>query len=191
MCKNCISIHQARLWIDCVQRSELHIALVDPTTRTVKLPSLTTRDILAQPISSNLLPLHLLASDGQLSPQALEGTLGHTHKCPVQFLLVVALGGGNAGDDRLGGNGGDGDFDGLGGVQSDVAVLVVVYVDVNLAGHGGGRGGNGDLIDGAESTVPRESRTISLRVTLMFILRNRRAIGKQLSCRDNLPKVVR
>lgn len=62
-------------------------------------PALTTRDILTQSVSTDLLPLDLLPRDGQLSPETLESTLSHAHKCPVQLFLVIALGRGDARDD--------------------------------------------------------------------------------------------
>ena len=153
MCKNYVyRFIRPAYGINCVQRSELHSLISD----SLKLPSLATRNILTQPVSANLLPFHLLAGNGQLSPQPFEGALGHPHERSVQFLLVVALGGSNAGDDGLGGDGGDGDLDGIGSVQSDVAVFVVVYIDVDLACHSCGRGGDGNLVDGTESAVPEK-----------------------------------
>lgn len=47
---------------------------------------------LAKLIPRDLLPLNLLPSDRQLSPESLEGTFSHANERPVQFLLVVALG---------------------------------------------------------------------------------------------------
>lgn len=111
-------------------------------------------DILTQTVSSNFLPLHLLSRDRKLSPESLECPLCHLKECLVQLLLIVALDRSNARDNRLGRNRGYGDIDGLVGVESHISVFVVVYVDVDLAGHGCGLGGDGDLVDGSESTVP-------------------------------------
>lgn len=174
----CISIHQARLWNKL--RPTLRIALAHLTIHSIELPSLATRNILTQPVSANLLPLHLLAGNGQLSPQPLECTLGHAHERAVQFLLVVALRGSNAGDDGLGGDGIDGDLDGLGGVQSDVAVFVVVYIDVDLARHGCGRGGDGNLVDGTESAVPKKQMEALAHV-----------LGVSFKVKIDSPEVVR
>lgn len=102
------------------------------------LPPFTPGDILAQPISTNLLPLDLLPSNGQLPPEPLERALRSTDERPVQLLLVIPLGGRDARDDRLGGDGGHGQVNRLGRVERHVPVFVVVHVDVDLAGQGGG-----------------------------------------------------
>lgn len=102
------------------------------------LSTLAARDILSQAVSTNLLPLNLLASDRELSTETLERTLRHANKSLVQFLLVIALEGCDARDDGLGGYRGNGGADWLGGVQGYVAVFVVVDVDVDLAGDGCG-----------------------------------------------------
>lgn len=121
--------------------------------------SLPPRNILSQPISSKFLPLDLLPRDGQLSPETLERALRHLDKRPVQILLIVALSLGNAGDDGLGGEGGDGETNRLVRVESHVPVLVVVDVHVDLAGHGG-RFGDGELVDCAESAIPGGQRSL-------------------------------
>lgn len=126
------------------------ITLINP------LPSAT--DILAQSVSPYFLPLHFLSGDRQLPPQALEGTLRHADERPVQLLLVITLRRGDARDNRLGSHRGDRDADRLGGVEGHVPVFVIVHVDVDLAGDGCGRGRDGDLVDGSESTVPVKSR---------------------------------
>ena len=43
------------------------------------------------PISANLLPLHLLPRHGQLPPQPLKLPLTQPHKPLIQFLLIIPL----------------------------------------------------------------------------------------------------
>lgn len=117
------------------------------------LPPLATSNILSQPVPSNLLPLHLLPGDGQLSPQILERALCHLHERTVELLLVVSLRSRNAGDDALSRDRGNGDIDGLVRVESHIAVFIVMHVHKDLAAYGG-RLGHGDLVDRAEATVP-------------------------------------
>lgn len=78
-------------------------------------------------VTTNLLPLDLLASDGKLSSQTLEGTLVKFCESLVDFCLVALL------DlcDFTNGVTGVGDRDGLGGLETYVAVFVVVYVDAD------------------------------------------------------------
>lgn len=120
--------------------------------RTV-LPSLSTRNILSQPVPSNLLPFHLLPGNGQLSPQVLERALGHLHECTIELLLIVSLCSRNAGDDALSRDRGNGNINGLVRVESHIAILIVMHIHKDLAAHGG-RLGHGDSVDGAEATVP-------------------------------------
>lgn len=114
----------------------------------------TARNILTQSVPSNLLPLNLLSGNGQLSSQALESSFGQSAKASVELLLVVALGGGNFGNDRVGRDRRHGDGDWFAVAQSHVAVLVVVHVDVDVAGDCGRGGRNGDLVDGAVAAIP-------------------------------------
>lgn len=116
-------------------------------------PPFAPRNILSQSVSANLLPLHLLSRDGQLSAQIFKCLLGHLHKRSVERFLVVSFRCRNARDNGLRGEGGDRDTDWLRGVEGHVSVFVVVHVDVDLAGYCGGLG-DGKLVDRAETAVP-------------------------------------
>lgn len=116
-------------------------------------PPFTPRNVLSQSVPANLLPLHLLSSDGQLSAEILKCLLGHLHKRSVERFLVVPLCCRNARHNGLRGQGGDRDLDWLGSVEGHVPVFVVVHIDVNFAGHRG-RLSDGELIDGTETAVP-------------------------------------
>lgn len=117
------------------------------------LPSLSTRDILPQSISSNLFPFHLLSSDGQLSSKSFEGPLGHTAERPVQLLLVIAFGRCNARDDCLRRHRRNRYRNGLGGAQRHIAIFVVVNIDVDLSIHSRRRR-HGKLVDSTEPSIP-------------------------------------
>lgn len=127
------------------------------------LSSFPAGNVLAQPIPANFFPFDLLSRDGQLSSQVLERALGHLDKRAIELLLVFPLGGCDAGDDGLGGERWDGDVDRLVGVQRDVSVLVVVHIDMDLAGHGR-RFGDGDLVNRAEAAVPITSTMVRLSI---------------------------
>lgn len=120
----------------------------------LKQLSPTPRNILTQSVTPNFLPLDLLSGNGQLSPQALECAFGQSAKAPVKLFLVIALSGGDFGNDRVGRDRRNGDGDWFAVAQSYVAVFVVVYVDVDIAGDCGRGGGNGDLVDGAVAAIP-------------------------------------
>jgi hypothetical protein len=100
------------------------------------LSPFAARDILTQTVSTDLLPLHLLTCDGELSAETLECALGCLDKGPVQSFLVIALGRRNFGNNRLSGDGGNVDADGLGGVEGHIAIFIVVHIDLDLAGQG-------------------------------------------------------
>ena len=116
-------------------------------------PPLSSRNVLSQSVPSNLLPLHLLPCNRQLSAQVLKRLLGHLHKRPVERFLVIALCRRDARHDGVRGEGGDRGVDGFGGVERHVAVFVVVHIDVDLAGDVRGLV-DGDCVDSTETTVP-------------------------------------
>jgi hypothetical protein len=113
----------------------------------MKILSSTPRNILTQSVPSDLFPLNLLSSNGQLSSQALESAFGQSAKASVKLLLVIALGGGDFGNNRIGRNRRHGDGHWFAVAQRHVAVFVVMHVDVDVAGDCGRGGGNGDLVD--------------------------------------------
>jgi hypothetical protein len=78
-------------------------------------------------VTTNLLPLDLLTSDGKLSSQTLEGTLVEFCESLIDFCLVALL------DlcDFANGIAGVGNGDGLGGLEAYVAVFVVVNIDAD------------------------------------------------------------
>jgi hypothetical protein len=88
-----------------------------------------------------------LSGNGQLSSQALESAFSQSAKASVKLLLVIALGGGDFGNNRIGRNRRYGDGDWFAVAQSYVAVFVVVHIDVDVTGDCGRGGGNGDLVD--------------------------------------------
>lgn len=141
------------------------------------LPSLAARDVLTEAVSTDLLPLHLLAGNGKLSTKALERTLRSLDKRPVQSFLVIALSGRNLGNNRLSRHGGEVDADGLVGVECHVAILVVVHVDLDLAGQGGG-GGDGDLVNCAEATVPTTSSACVHLITGIDLTTHQKLLGE-------------
>lgn len=105
------------------------------------LPRPSTANILPQLVSTNLLPLDLLPSDRQLPPQTLERALTQAPKRLVQILLILPL------HHRYlphnfacVGTGGYRCRNGLGCEEPNVAIFVVVYVDVDGAGQRAGRG---------------------------------------------------
>lgn len=126
------------------------------------LPPLSSRNVLSQSVPSNLLPLHLLPCNGQLSAQVLERLLGHLHKRPVERFLVIALCRSDARHDGFRREGGHRGVDWFGGVERHIAVFVVVHVDMHLARDVRGIG-DGDGIDGTETTVPEVVRRVSVR----------------------------
>lgn len=84
---------------------------------------------ITHPITTDLLPLDLLTRDRKLSSQTLEGTLVEFCESLVDFCLVALL------DlcDFADGVAGAGNRNGLGGLETDVAVFVVVNIDVDGA----------------------------------------------------------
>jgi hypothetical protein len=96
----------------------------------------TTPNVLSQPISANLLPLNLLPRNRQLPPQTLERTLTQLPKGLVQILLILPLRRRNLPYDVLFAHAVDADL--LVGEQPDVAVFVVVHVDLDGAGERAG-----------------------------------------------------
>lgn len=98
------------------------------------------------PISSNLLPFDLLPRDRQLPPQPLELPFAQPPKPPIQLLLITLLHARDLpqhlGRQRRGAQRGGSLDPNLGDLfrrgQADVAVLVVMDVDVDGAAQGRG-----------------------------------------------------
>lgn len=117
------------------------------------LPRPSTTNILPQLVSTNLLPLDLLPCDRQLPPQTLERTLTQAPKRLVQIFLILPLHHRYLSHNfACVGTGRYRCSDGLGCEESNVAVFVVVYVDVDGASQRAGRGAVG--VGGAPSAVP-------------------------------------
>jgi len=147
------SCHKRRTW-----RTVRHNLQIRLDCNCSRLSPLAPRNVLSKSVTANLLPVDLLPGDRQLPSQRLERALVHPGEGTVQLLLVVALRGRDAGDDRLGGEGGDGDVDGLVRAERDVAVLVVVDVDVDVARYRRGLR-HRELVDGTEAAVPVSPQT--------------------------------
>ena len=116
-------------------------------------PLPTPLQVTPQPIPAHLIPLDLLPRHRQLSPQPLETRLTHLYERPIQLLLIIPLHSrdlpydfGTRIADVL-------DSNGLLGLQLDVAVFVVVDVEVDGAGDCGGRG-EGEVVGGAPAAGP-------------------------------------
>lgn len=84
---------------------------------------------ITHPVATNLLPLDLLTGDRKLSSQTLEGTLIEFCESLVNFCLVALL----ELCDVANGVAGVGDGNWLGSLETDVAVFVVVDIDVDGA----------------------------------------------------------
>lgn len=118
------------------------------------------------PVTTNLLPLNPLPSNGQLSPQALEATLSKLDESPVQLFLEFILRLGDLPHNSVRAAGirshhGTGHRNVLARAHPDIAVFVVVHVDFDGAAQvaGGGREGVG----GAPAAVPEVLRGILVR----------------------------
>lgn len=99
-----------------------------------RLPSRTTpTNVLTQSVARNLFPLNLLPRHGQLPPEALEGTLAQPREGPVHLLLVLLLYHRYLLRDATARTRGDRGGVGPVGQEPNVAVLVVVHVDLDRA----------------------------------------------------------
>jgi hypothetical protein len=94
--------------------------------------SRTTANVLSQSVSADLLPLDFLPRNGQLSPETFERTLTQLSKRLVQILLILPLCRSNLLYDILFTHAIHADV--LVGEQPDVAVFVVVDIDLDGAG---------------------------------------------------------
>jgi len=115
-------------------------------------PRTSAPDILPQPVTGHLIPLNLLPRHGQLSPQSLKSSLAQACETPVQLLLVLLLAQRDLPCDARAGSRGHRCRHRLVGDQSDVAVLVVVYVDLDGALEAVGRGV--ENVEGAPASIP-------------------------------------
>lgn len=106
------------------------------------------KDDQTYPVATDLLPLNLLAGDRELSSQTLECTLVELCEGLVDLGLVVLFHLCDLSDSIRG----VGERDGLGSLQADVAIFVVVDVNVDGTGDGGARGS--EEVVCAPATVP-------------------------------------
>lgn len=84
---------------------------------------------MTQPVARHAIPLNFLSRHRKLSSQALEGSLAEAHEALVQLLLVLSLRGRDLLNDTGAVDRGDGAGNGFVGEQTNVAVLIIVYVN--------------------------------------------------------------
>lgn len=115
-----------------------HHQCPDPAARMLAAPLhrkndrhvINNRGAITYPVSANLLPLHSLSRDRQLPPQALETAFSQVHKSPIQLLLELVLRLRNFPDSRLSTTSAS-NVHLLAGTHPHVAVLVVMYIDLD------------------------------------------------------------
>lgn len=102
------------------------------------------------PVATNLLPLNPLPSNRQLPPQPLEAALGKLHESPVELLLELVLRLRNLPNHSIRTTSVR-NLHSLACAHPDIAILVVVHVDLDRAAQAaGGRQGVG----GPPAAVP-------------------------------------
>ena len=118
-------------------------------------PPTTKKQKRTNPITPNLLPLHLLPRNRQRPPKRLKRALAQRHKPPIQLLLIPFLGNRYRPQNLLcrGRGRGQRKRKRLTGREPHVAVFVVVHADGYGASEGGGA--RCEVVGGAVAAVPK------------------------------------